>query len=209
MPSLRPLLNLIVFYQVARGQLRNRTRYASATTVAASASHTVTNNPPTYTTTGGKRPRPRDDTSHDFQKHPRRMGNLAEGESHTPMSSPTQGTLATLPDIGIGHDDDVVPGVPPHGTGGSLTHRAASLKVGVPKEEHEKVLLELSGLGETLGKTQSALDATQARVQELESGHTRMEVQLDLLVRMQQPMARSTSAAQAPPSSRGTDPDTA
>ena len=81
--------------------------------------------------------------------------------------------------------------------------------VGVPKEEHEKVLLELNGLRETLGKTQSALDATQARVQTLESGRTRMEAQLDLLIWMQQPMARPTSAAQAPPSSRGTDPDTA
>ena len=39
--------------------------------------------------------------------------------------------------------------------------------VGVPKEEHEKVLRELSGLQETLGKTQSALDAMQARVQVL------------------------------------------
>ena len=57
--------------------------------------------------------------------------------------------------------------------------------VGVPKEEHEKVLLELNGLRETLGKTQSALDATQAHVQALESGHTRMEAQLDLLIRIQ------------------------
>ena len=42
----------------------------------------------------------------------------------------------------------------------------------VPKEEHEKVLLETSGLGEMLGKTQSALDATQARVFALELGQT-------------------------------------
>ena len=125
------------------------------------------------------------------------------------MSSPTQGTLTTLPDIGIGHDDDFVSGVAPHGTGGSLDDRAASVEVGVPKEEHDKVLLELSGLRETLGKTQSALVATQARVQALESGHNRMEAQLDLLIRMQQPMARPASAAQAPPISRGTDPDTA
>uniref|UniRef100_M4C5I8 Uncharacterized protein n=1 Tax=Hyaloperonospora arabidopsidis (strain Emoy2) TaxID=559515 RepID=M4C5I8_HYAAE len=41
----------------ARGQLRNRTRYASATTVAAGAGQTVTNNPPIDTTSGGKRPR--------------------------------------------------------------------------------------------------------------------------------------------------------
>uniref|UniRef100_M4BFD3 Uncharacterized protein n=1 Tax=Hyaloperonospora arabidopsidis (strain Emoy2) TaxID=559515 RepID=M4BFD3_HYAAE len=193
----------------ARGQLRNRTRYASATTVAASAGQTVTNNPPTNTTSGGKRPRSRDDSGHDVQIYPRRMGNLAEGESHTPMSSPTPGTHATSPDIDISHDEDVVSGVSSHGTGGSITHRAASVEVGVPKEEHEKVLLELSGLRETLGKTQSALDATQARVQALESGHTRMKTQIDLLIRMQQPMARPTSAAQATPSSRGTNPDTA
>ena len=92
----------------ARGQLRNRTRYASATTVAASAGPTVTDNTPVDTTNGGKRPQSRDDTGHDVQKHPRRMSSLAEGEPHTPMSSPTPGTHGTLPDTGIGHDDDVV-----------------------------------------------------------------------------------------------------
>ena len=50
--------------------MRNRTRYTLATTVAASAGQTVTNN--SLTSSGG-------------------MGSLAEGESHTPMSSPTQG----------------------------------------------------------------------------------------------------------------------
>ena len=54
----------------SRGELRNRTRYASATTVAASAGQTVTNNPPTDTTRGGKRSQSRDDTGHDVQKHP-------------------------------------------------------------------------------------------------------------------------------------------
>ena len=66
--------------------------------------------------------------------------------------------------------------------------------VGVPREEYEKVLLELSGVRQTLGQTQSALDAMQARVQALESGQARvqalemgqarMEGQLDLLIRM-------------------------
>ena len=50
-----------------RGQLCNRTRYASATTVFASAGQTVTTNPPTHTSSGGKRPRSRDDPSHDVQ----------------------------------------------------------------------------------------------------------------------------------------------
>ena len=44
--------------------------------------------------------------------------------------------------------------------------------VGVPKEEHENVLLEMSGIGEILGKSQSAFDAIQARVQALKLGQT-------------------------------------
>ena len=67
------------------------------------------------------------------------------------MSSPTPGTRANSPDTVIGHDDDVVSGVSPHGTSGSLAHRAASVVVGVQKEEHENALLELSGLRGTLG----------------------------------------------------------
>ena len=79
------------------------------------------------------------------------------------------------------------------------------------------MLRELSGLQEALGKTQSALDALQARVQALELGQAHvyaleliqasMEAQLDLLIRIKQPMVRPTYAAQVPPSSRGTDPD--
>ena len=65
---------------------------------------------------------------------------------------------------------------------GSLAHRAASVVVGVPNEEHEKLLFELSYLREPLSKTQSALDAMQARVQELKLSQTRMEVQHDLLI---------------------------
>ena len=145
------------------------------------------------------------------------MGNPAKGVSHTPTSSPSPDTLATLPYTGIGPDDCVVSEASPHVTGGSLAHRAASVVGGVPREEHEKVLLELSRLRETSGQTQIALDAMQARVQTLElgqarvqaleMGQARMEGQLDLLIRMQQPMARPTYAAQVHPSSRGTDPD--
>ena len=165
--------------------------------------------PPSSTTIGEKRSRSQGDPGHDVQKHPRRKGSPAEGVSHTHTSSPTPGTLATSPDTSIGHDDDVAEGVSPHGTGGSLAHRAASVVVGVPKEEHEKVLREPSGLQETLGKTQSALDAMQARVQALELALARVDGQLDLLFRMQQPTARHDYPAQAPPSSHGTDPDTA
>ena len=89
----------------------------------------------------------------------------------------------------------------------------------VLREEHEKVILELNGFRKTLGKTKSALDAMQsrvhalelgqARIQALESGQVRMEVQLDLLIRIQQPMERPTYAAQAPPNLRRTDIDMA
>ena len=42
------------------------------------------------------------------------MGSLAEGVPQTPTSFQTQGTPATLPDTGIGHDDDVVSVVSRH-----------------------------------------------------------------------------------------------
>ena len=81
------------------------------------------------------------------------------------------------------------------------------------------MLLELSGLQETLGKTQSALDAMQASVQAFKLGQAcvqalelalaRVDGQLDLLVRMQQSTARPYYPARAPSSSHGTGPDTA
>ena len=170
------------------------------------------------TTIGEKRSRSQGDPGHDVQKHPRRKGSPAEGVSHISTSFSTPGILATLLDTDIGHDDDAASGYSPHGTGGSLAHRAASVMVGVPKEEHEKVLLELRGLQETLGKTQSAPDAMQTRVQALELGPARVQAlelalarvdgQLDILVRMEQSTARPYYPAQAPPSSHGTGPDT-
>ena len=93
------------------------------------------------------------DPCHDAQKHPRRMGNPAEGVSHSPTSSPTPNTRATSPDTGIGPDDDVVSGASPHGTGSFLARRAASVVGVVPREEKEKELLELRALRKTLGKT--------------------------------------------------------
>ena len=51
------------------------------------------------------------------------MGNPAEGGSHTHTSSLTPGTRATSPYTGIGHDDDVFPGVSSHVNGGYLAHR--------------------------------------------------------------------------------------
>ena len=132
----------------ARSRLRNRTRYASSTPVAAGSDPAVRINPLPPTAIGETRPRTQGDPGHNVQNHSRKMVNPAEGVSHTPMNSPTLRIRATSSDTGIGPDDDVVSGVSPHGIGGYLAHRAASVVVGVPKEEHEKVLLELSGLCE-------------------------------------------------------------
>uniref|UniRef100_A0AAV1UNW6 Uncharacterized protein n=1 Tax=Peronospora matthiolae TaxID=2874970 RepID=A0AAV1UNW6_9STRA len=132
----------------ARGQLRKRTRYSSATKVAASAGQSVTNNPPTRTTSGGERPRSRDDHGHDAQKPPKHMGSLAEGGPQIPMSFQTQGTHATLPDTGIGPDDDVVSVVSRHEIDDTHAHRAKSVAAGVPVEAHEKLVFEVKGLQE-------------------------------------------------------------
>uniref|UniRef100_A0AAV1UMA8 Uncharacterized protein n=1 Tax=Peronospora matthiolae TaxID=2874970 RepID=A0AAV1UMA8_9STRA len=193
----------------ARGQLRKRTRYASATKVAASAGQSVANNPPTRTTSGGERPRPRDDHGHDAQKPPKRMGSLAEGVPQIPMSFQTQGTHATLPDTGIGPDDDVVSVVSRHEIDDTHAHRAKSVVAGVPVEAHEKLVLEVKDLQEALGKSQCMLDAMQSRLQAMEQAQTRSEAQLDLLIRLQQSGAVPLSSAQAPPSSHGKDPGTA
>ena len=134
------------------------------------------------------------------------MGNLAEGVSRTPMSFPTQVTLVTLPDTGIDHDDDVVSVVSRHETDDSHAHRAESGVAGVPVADHKKLVLEVKGLQETLGKTQYMLDAMNSRIQAMERAQTRSEAQLNLLIRLQQSGTQPSSSAQAPPSSHGKDP---
>ena len=114
------------------------------------------------------------------------------------MSSQTQGIPTTSLDTGIGHDDDVA--VPsPHGTGGSLAGQATLVAVGVSAAAHESLVHEVNSLRETLGRTQRTIDAVQARLSTFETIQTRTEVQLDLLIQMQQPVAKPNSAAQVPP----------
>ena len=137
-----------------------------------------------HTTIGEKRSRSQDDPCRDVQKHFQRCCNHTEGVSHTFISISTPDTNATSPDTGIVHEDVVVSEVSPHGTSGSLAHRAASVVIGVSKEAHEKWLLDINRLIETLGNIASALDATQARVKALSSGLSRIEAQLDILVRI-------------------------
>uniref|UniRef100_A0AAV1TL89 Uncharacterized protein n=1 Tax=Peronospora matthiolae TaxID=2874970 RepID=A0AAV1TL89_9STRA len=198
-----------VHHLEARGQLRKRTRYVSATKVAASVGQSVANNPPTRTTSGGERPRPRDDHGHDAQKPPKHMGSLAEGVPQIPMSFQTQGTHATLPDTGIGPDDDVVSVVSRHEIDDTHAHRAESVAAGVPVEAHEKLVLEVKGLQEALDKTQCMLDAMQSHLQAMEQAQIRSEAQLDLLIRLHQSGAMLLSSAQAPSISHGKDPGTA
>uniref|UniRef100_A0AAV1U152 Uncharacterized protein n=1 Tax=Peronospora matthiolae TaxID=2874970 RepID=A0AAV1U152_9STRA len=116
----------------ARGQLRKRTRYASATKVAASAGQSVANNPPTRTTSGGERPRSRDDHGHDAQSLQSIWAVLPKEYLKTPMSFQTQGTHATLPDTLFGPDDDVVSVVSRHEIDDTHAHRAKSVAAGVP-----------------------------------------------------------------------------
>uniref|UniRef100_A0AAV1UK94 Uncharacterized protein n=1 Tax=Peronospora matthiolae TaxID=2874970 RepID=A0AAV1UK94_9STRA len=79
------------------------------------------------------------------------------------MSCQTQGTNATLPDTGIGPDDDVVSVVSRHEIDDTHAHRAKSVAAGVPVEAHEKLVLEVKGLQEALGKSQCMLDAMPRR----------------------------------------------
>uniref|UniRef100_A0AAV1TXD0 Uncharacterized protein n=1 Tax=Peronospora matthiolae TaxID=2874970 RepID=A0AAV1TXD0_9STRA len=132
------------------------------------------------------------------------------------MSFQTQGTHATSPDIGSDHDDDVVEVPAPHGTTNSLAYQATPVAVGVSAESHAELVKKVEDLRETLGQTQNALgearsrlatlEGDRARLQMMESLQTRVEAQLDLLIRMQHPVATPMYAAQAPSSQHGTGP---
>ncbi|GMF57393.1 unnamed protein product [Phytophthora fragariaefolia] len=58
------------------------------------------------------------------QKRPRRQGNPAGGAPQTPMSFPSGGSLATLPDTGNAHGIDVSLEFVPRGSGNSPARRA-------------------------------------------------------------------------------------
>ena len=195
----------------ARGQLRAnfRRRYAAAVPITAGSHRTSVVNPPATTITGDKRPGSQLDPDHGAQKLPRRMDSPAGGVPRTPMSSQTQGTLATSPDTGIDHGGDAVAVSSQHGTVGSLACLATPVAVGVSAADHVNLVQEVNSLRETLGQTQRMNDALQDRVKALETSQTRMEAQLDLLIRIQHPAARPTAVAQVPFGRHGTDPDTA
>ena len=68
---------------------------------------------------------------------------------------------------------------------------------------HANLVHEVNSLRKTLNQTLRTLDAVQDRLSTFETSQKRMEVQLDLLVRMQQPVAMPTFAAQALPDQPG------
>ena len=139
--------------------------------------------PPAAPITGEKSEGSQVDPDRGAQKHTPHMGSISGRVSRTPMSSQTQGTLATSPDTGIGHDDDVVAVLSPHGTGGSLAGQSTPAAFGVLAAAHEALAHEVNSLRETLGQTQCTLDAVRACLSMFETIQTRMEVQLDLLIR--------------------------
>ena len=161
------------------------------------------------TITGEKRQASQGDPDHDVRKRQRRKGNPAAVDPQIPMSFPTQGIHATSPDTGCGHDDDAFEAEDPHGTEGSHAHRATPVEVGVTVQAHAKLVEEVKGLREALSQTQSAHDATQQRLQDMEQKLLRMEGSLDLLTRLQQFASMPFPLAQAIPHPRGPDPGTA
>ena len=100
------------------------------------------NSPAAFLTCAKRR---RSQVDPDAQKHPRHMGNLAEGVYHTPINFQTQCTLATSPDTGIYHDDDVVALTSPDGTGCSLVHQAISA-AGVSAAHHADLVPSIKGV---------------------------------------------------------------
>ena len=199
----------------ARGQVRStRSRYAqhlsaSATPVAASPHQDLDVDSSVPTITGGKRSGSQVDPDRGVRKCQPRTGNPADEVSQIPTSYMTQDTHATLPDTGFDRGDDASGEASPHGTKGSLAHRAAPVEAGVSAKAHAELVHEVKCLRETLAQTQSTLETMQTKLQVLEQHRLRTEGQLNILVRMVQPSAQPTSSAQAPPHSRGSNPDTA
>uniref|UniRef100_A0AAV1T915 Uncharacterized protein n=1 Tax=Peronospora matthiolae TaxID=2874970 RepID=A0AAV1T915_9STRA len=93
------------------------------------------------------------------------------------------------------------------------------MALGVSSKSHSSLLKDVSSFRETFGQTQHALNEAQPHLETLEGDHarlqtmetrlTRLEAQLDLLIRIQNLMATPLYAAQAPSSQQGMDPGTA
>ena len=185
-----------------------------AARAASGSSHRLATTPSTPAHITGKRPGSQSDPAHGAQKRQRRTGNLAEGESQILMSSQTRDNPATSPDIGTGPNDDVVEGSSPRGTFGSPAHRATWAEAGRLTASYHGLSQTVDDLSQEVQQLCDRVDqigspsSVENRLRTLENGFSRLEGQLDILMRMQQYVARPPSA-QAPPSLLGKDPDTA
>ena len=182
---------------------------AYAATSAAGPSHNMASDPITPTPSSVKRSASPTDLAADAQKRQRQMGNPAVRESHIPMSSRTQDTPAISPSIGTGSRDDVAGESSPHGTAGSLAHRAAPGEVGVSATAFAELFRQVNGLVYEVQTLRDRSDRLENRLLSLDQGQQRLGGQLDVLMRFPQIMATPTASAQAPPNPHGTDPDKA
>ena len=171
-------------------------------------------NPYIPTSTSGKRPGSHVDPAQSAQKRPRRKGNLAGEESQIPKSSPTRGNPATSPDTGIGPNDDVVEGASPRGTVDSHARRATWVEAGKMAASHHSLSQMVDELTHEVQRLRDQVNrmgspsSVENRLRTLENGLSRLEGQLDLLMRMQQYVAQPP-LAQAPPNLPGKGPDKA
>ena len=93
------------------------------------------------------------------------------------------------------------------------------MAVDVSAASHADLVKEVNTLRESLDQTQHALGEAQSRLTKLEGNYarlqmmqtrqTRVEVQLDLLIRMQHPLATPMYEVPAPSRQHETDPGTA
>ena len=117
----------------------------------------------------------------------------------TPKSSRSRDTHATSLSTGSDPGDDVAEEYVPRDTGHSRARRAMPAEVDRPEVAHDEPDPEKRHLREALARTQSMLEAVQARLLVVEEKVPRIEGQLDVLIRMQM------SSARVPQSSHETD----
>ncbi|EGZ19808.1 hypothetical protein PHYSODRAFT_496191 [Phytophthora sojae] len=147
------------------------------------------------------------------QKCPRRLGNLGGGAPQTPMSSRSEGTLATSQDTGFDPGTAASPGGAPHGNVDPHAHRAEPVEAAVGPYATQGELLEarqqagrlrdhIHDVDARLGRTATELDELAERTRwievprergrelgELQRQQAVLQGQLDLLARMQAPAA--------------------
>uniref|UniRef100_A0AAV1T7S5 Uncharacterized protein n=1 Tax=Peronospora matthiolae TaxID=2874970 RepID=A0AAV1T7S5_9STRA len=173
----------------ARGRLwgQPRSRYASAASAATSSRRSFDTISPALTTTNEKR---------------------------VLVKTISAVALKNVNDIVSDYDNDVVGVTAPLGAVSSLAYQATPVAVGVSDKSHDELVKKVEDFREILGQTQNTLgearsrlatlEGDRARLQMMESRQARVEAQLDLLIRMQHPVATPMYAAQAPSSQHGT-----